>query len=47
MNFITELSESKDCDTILMIINGLIKMRHYIIYKTEEEKISAEQTVQM
>ena len=42
MNFITELSESKDCDTILIVIDQLTKMRHYIVYKTEEERTSAE-----
>ena len=47
MNFVTDLSESKNYNTIFMIINRLMKMRHYIIYKAEENKISIEQTVQM
>ena len=42
MDFVTEFSESKGCDTILMIIDQLIKMRHYIVYKAEEEGTSAE-----
>ena len=33
MNYITDLSESKGCNAILMIIDRLTKMRHYIIYK--------------
>ena len=47
MNFVTELSESKSCDAILMIIDQLTKMRHYIVYKNEEEKTFTEQTAQM
>ena len=42
MNFITKLLKSKDCNTILMIINQLTKIRYYIMYKAEEEKTSAE-----
>ena len=42
MNFIIRLSESKDCNTVLMMIDRLIKMRHYIMYKTEEKETSAE-----
>ena len=33
MNYVTGLSESKNCNAILMIIDRLIKMRHYIMYK--------------
>ena len=47
MNFVTELSESKDCNAILMIIDWLTKIRHYIAYKTGKERISAEQTARM
>ena len=47
MNFITELSESKDCNTILMIIDRLIKMRYYIVCKADNKGISAEQIAQM
>ena len=42
MNFVTDLSETKDRNTILIIINRLIKIRHYIAYKAEEEEISIE-----
>ena len=44
MNFITDLLKSKDCNAILMMIDRLIKMRHYIIYKADNKRISAEQT---
>ena len=44
MNFVTGLSESKDYNAILMIIDRLTKIRHYIIYKIKKEEISAEQT---
>ena len=47
MNFITELSESKNCNTILMIIDWLTKMRYYIVYKADKEETSAEQIIQM
>ena len=47
MNFITDLLKSKDYNAILMIIDRLTKMRHYIVYKADNEKISAEQTAQM
>ena len=33
MNYVIDLSESKDCNAILMIIDRLTKMRHYIVYK--------------
>ena len=42
MNFITELLKSKGCNAILMIIDQLTKMRHYIVCKAEEERTSAE-----
>ena len=42
MNYITDLSESKGCNAILMIIDRLTKMRHYIGYKADNEGISAE-----
>ena len=47
MNFVTELSESKSCNVILIIIDRLTKMRYYIAYKADNKKTSAEQTVQM
>ena len=42
MNYITDLSESKDCDAIFMIIDRLTKIRHYIVCKADNEGISAE-----
>ena len=47
MNFVTRLSENKGCNTILMVINWLTKMRHYIVCKADKEETSAEQTVRM
>ena len=47
MNFVTELSESKGCNAILMIIDQLTKIKHYIMYKADKEETSAEQTVRM
>ena len=44
MDFITELSESKGCDAILMIIDWLTKMRYYIVYKAGKEGTSTKQT---
>ena len=42
MNFVTDLSESKGYDVILMIIDRLTKMRYYIMYKADNEETSAE-----
>ena len=42
MNFITKLLKSKDCNAIFMIIDQLIKIKHYIVYKAEEEETSTE-----
>ena len=47
MNFVTDLLESKNCNAILIIIDRLTKMRHYIIYKINNEETSAEQTAQI
>ena len=47
MIFIIDLSESKSYNTILIIINRLIKIKYYIKYKVKEEEISAEQIVQI
>ena len=47
MNFITELLKSKGCNAILMIINRLIKMRHYIVCKVEEKETFTKQIAQM
>ena len=43
MNFITGLLKSKGCDIILMIIDRLTKMRHYIVCKADNKGTSAEQ----
>ena len=42
MNFVTGLLKSKDCNAILMIIDRLIKIKHYIVYKADNEETSAE-----
>ena len=42
MNFMTDLLKNKDYNAVLIVINRLIKMRYYIIYKVREEEISAE-----
>ncbi len=47
MNFEIELLMSNEFNVILMIINRLIKMRHYILCTTEEEDISAEETTHL
>ena len=45
MNYVIDLLESKDCNAILMIIDRLTKMRHYIMYKADNKETFAEQTV--
>ena len=47
MDFITELLESKGCNAILIIINQLTKIRHYIVCKISKEGTFIEQTVRM
>jgi hypothetical protein len=47
MNFVIELSESKEFNAILMIINRLTKMHHYISCTAEEDDTSAEETVKL
>ncbi len=47
MNFVTELFMSKEFIVILMIINRLTKMRHYISCTAEEEDTFAEKTVHL
>jgi hypothetical protein len=44
MNFVIELSESKEFNIILMIVDRLTKMRHYILCTIEEKDTSAEET---
>jgi hypothetical protein len=47
MNFVTKLSESKRFNAILMIINRLTKMHHYISCTTTEEDINAEKIARL
>jgi hypothetical protein len=47
MNFVTELSESKEFNAILMMINRLTKMHHYISCKAEEDDTNAEETTRL
>jgi hypothetical protein len=47
MNFVIELSESKEFNAILMMINRLTKMHHYISCKAEEDDTSAEKTTRL
>jgi hypothetical protein len=47
MNFVIELSESKEFNAILMIMNRLTKMHHYISCKAEEDDTSAEKTARL
>ena len=42
MNYVIDLSENKNYDAILMIIDRLTKMRHYIMYKVNNEEIFTE-----
>jgi hypothetical protein len=47
MDFVTGLSESDECDAILMIIDRLTKMRHYIPCKAGDQGTSASQVARM
>jgi hypothetical protein len=48
MNFVIELSKIKnDFNAILMIINRLIKMHHYVLCTTEEDETFAEKTIKL
>ncbi len=47
MNFVTELLESKEFNAILMIMNWLIKMHHYISCTIEEDDTSVEETIKL
>jgi hypothetical protein len=48
MNFVIELSKIKnDFNAILMIINKLIKMHHYVLCTTEKDNTFAEKTVKL
>ncbi len=47
MNFVIELFENKNFNVILMMINRLTKMHHYISCTTTEEDISVEKTTRL
>ncbi len=47
MNFVIELSESKEFNAILMIVDRLTKMHHYIFCTTTEEDANAEKIVRL
>jgi hypothetical protein len=47
MNFVIELSENKDFNAILMMINRLTKMHHYISCKAEEDDTNVEKTTRL
>jgi hypothetical protein len=48
MNFVTELSKSKDgFNVILMMIDRLTKMHHYISCVAEEEETTAKETARL
>ncbi len=47
MNFIIDLSDSSEYNTILMIICRLLKERHYISCITDDEDITVKKTAEM
>jgi hypothetical protein len=47
MNFVTELFKSKNFNAILMIINRLTKMHHYISCVAEKDETTAEKTARL
>ncbi len=47
MNFIIDLSFSKDKNVILTVICKLLKKRHYISCFTDDERITAEKTAEL
>ncbi len=47
MNFVTELLMSNEFNVILMIVDRLIKMRHYISCTAKKEDISVEETTRL
>ncbi len=46
-NFVIELSTSKDFNVILMIVNKLIKMHHYVLCIAEEDETFAKETAKL
>jgi hypothetical protein len=47
MNFVIELSESKEFNAILMIMNRLIKMHHYVLCIAEEDDTFVEEMTRL
>jgi hypothetical protein len=47
MNFVIELFDNKDFNVILMMINRLIKMHHYLFCIAEEDETFAEKTIKL
>jgi hypothetical protein len=47
MNFVIELLDNKDFNVILMMIDRLIKMHHYVSCIVEEDETSAKETVKL
>ena len=47
MNFIVELSQSKEYNVIFIVVNRLIKKRHYILYTITNEDISVKYTAKI
>ena len=47
MNFIVGLSQSKEHNVIFVVIDRLIKKRHYILCTITDEDISVEYTAKM
>jgi hypothetical protein len=48
MNFVIELSKTKnDFNAILMIVDRLIKMHHYVLCTTEEDDMFAKETTKL
>ena len=47
MNFIVGLLQSKEYNVIFVVVNRLIKKRHYILYTITDEDISVEYTAKI
>ena len=47
MNFIVDLSQSKEYNVIFIVVNRLIKKRYYILCTVTDEDISVEYTAKM
>ena len=47
LNFVTDLSENKNHNVILMIVNRFSKMRHYIVCRAEKKGISIEKRIKL